>query len=59
MKVIHDAFRKASADPTFVQTLERVGMEVFYMAGDEYLKGRREAAAFEKAAVERPGLRMK
>ena len=29
------------------------------MAGDEYVKWRREAAAFEKAAVERPGLQPK
>jgi hypothetical protein len=34
-------------------------MEVFYMRGDEYLKWRREAAAVEKAAVERLGLQMK
>jgi hypothetical protein len=34
-------------------------MDVYYMAGDEYLKWRREAAAFEKAAVERLGLQMK
>jgi tripartite-type tricarboxylate transporter receptor subunit TctC len=59
VKVVHDAFRKALGDPTFVQTLERVGMEVFYMAGDEYLKWRRETAAFEKAAVERLGLQLK
>ena len=59
VKAVHDAFRKASADPVFVQTLERVGMEVFYMAGDEYAKWRREAAAFEKAAVERLGLQTK
>jgi tripartite-type tricarboxylate transporter receptor subunit TctC len=59
VKIVHDSFRKASADPVFVQMLERVGMEVFYMAGDEYLKWRRETAAFEKSAVERLGLQMK
>jgi tripartite-type tricarboxylate transporter receptor subunit TctC len=58
-KIVHDSFRKAIADPGFVQTLDRVGMEVFYMGGDEYLKWRREAAAVEKAAVERLGLQMK
>ena len=42
-----------------LQTLERVGMDVFYMAGDEYLKWRRETAASEKAAVERLGLQQK
>lgn len=59
VKIIHDAFRKASSDPAFIQTLERIGMEVFYMAGEEYLKWRREAAPFEKAAVERLGLQLK
>ena len=59
VKTVHDAFRKASSDPAFLQTLERVGMEVFYMAGDPYLKWRREAAASEKAAVERLGLQQK
>jgi tripartite-type tricarboxylate transporter receptor subunit TctC len=59
VRVLHDNFRKAIADPVFVQTLERVGMEPYYMAGDDYLKWRREAAAVEKAAVERLGLQMK
>jgi tripartite-type tricarboxylate transporter receptor subunit TctC len=59
VKAVHDTFRKASLDAAFVQTLERIGMEVYYMAGDEYLKWRRETAAFEKAAVERLGLQQK
>jgi tripartite-type tricarboxylate transporter receptor subunit TctC len=59
VRILHDAFRKGMADAMFVQTLERVGMEVFYMAGDEYLKWRRETAAVEKAAVERLGLQHK
>jgi tripartite-type tricarboxylate transporter receptor subunit TctC len=59
VRLVHDTFRRALADPAFVQTLERVGMEVFYMAGDDYLKWRREAAAVEKAAVERLGLQLK
>jgi len=59
VKIIHDAFRKATADPVFLQTLERIGMDVYYMVGDAYLKWRQETAAFEKAAVERLGLRQK
>jgi tripartite-type tricarboxylate transporter receptor subunit TctC len=58
-KVVHDIFRKAGSDPAFVQVLERIGMDPFYMAGDEYAKWRREAAANEKAAVERLGLQLK
>jgi tripartite-type tricarboxylate transporter receptor subunit TctC len=59
IKAAHDAFRKAMADAAFVQTLERIGMEVFYMSGEEYRKWRQETAAFEKAAVERLGLQHK
>ena len=59
VKIVHDAFRKALSDPVFTQTLERIGMEVFYMAGEDYLKWRRETAVFEKAAVERLGLQLK
>lgn len=59
VKILHDTFRKAMADPTFVQTLERVGMEVYYMAGDDYAKWRRETAVLEKAAIERLGLQYK
>lgn len=59
VRILHDAFRKAMADPQFLQTLERVGMDVYYMAGEEYLRWRRETAASEKAAVERLGLQAK
>jgi tripartite-type tricarboxylate transporter receptor subunit TctC len=59
VRIVHDVFRKASTDPAFVQVLERVGMEVFYMSGEDYARWRRETAAFEKAAVERLGLQLK
>ena len=59
VKILHDTLRKAIADIAFVQTLDRVGMEVYYMAGDDYLKWRRDTAASEKAAVERLGLQAK
>jgi len=56
VKLLHDAFRKALDDPQFLQVLERVGMEPFYMSGEDYLKWARQAAVDEKAAVERLGL---
>lgn len=59
VRIIHDRFRKAMADATFVQTLERVGMDVFYMAGEDYRKWRHETAAQEKTAVQRLGLQQK
>jgi tripartite-type tricarboxylate transporter receptor subunit TctC len=59
VRILHDAFRKASADPAFLQVLDRVGMDVYYMAGEDYMKWARETAAVEKAAVERLGLQLK
>jgi tripartite-type tricarboxylate transporter receptor subunit TctC len=59
VRFLHDAFRKATADPAFLQALDRVGMEVFYMAGEDYLSWARTTAAAEKAAVERLGLQQK
>jgi tripartite-type tricarboxylate transporter receptor subunit TctC len=58
-RTVHDAFRKAMTDAAFLQILERVGMSAYYMAGEEYLKWRRETAAAERAAVERLGLQQK
>lgn len=55
-RILHDAFRKAMDDPAFIKLLERLGMESFYMAGDEYAKWVRRAADEEKRAVERLGL---
>ena len=49
-KAAHDMFRKATADPAFLQMLERIGMDAFYMAGEEHAKWRREAAeSFQRA----------
>ena len=56
VKVLHDAFRKAMDDPAFHKLLERLGMESFYMAGEDYAKWVRRAAEEEKRAVERLGL---
>jgi tripartite-type tricarboxylate transporter receptor subunit TctC len=59
VRIIHDAFRKAASDPAFLQTIERIGMELFYMAGEEYMKWAHATHASEKAAVERLGLQQK
>lgn len=56
VKVLHDAFRAAMDDPGFLKLQERVGMEPYYMAGEEYLKWARRANEIEKQAVERLGL---
>lgn len=59
VKILHDAFRRAMDDPAFLKVLERVGMEPYYMAGEEYMKWARRAYEDEKNAVERLGLKPK
>jgi tripartite-type tricarboxylate transporter receptor subunit TctC len=58
VKILHDTFRRAMDDPQFVKTLDRVGMESYYMAGDDYMKWARRTAEEEKRTVERLGLKM-
>ena len=56
VKVLHDAFKRASADAAYLKVLDRLGMEPYYMAGEEYTKWARRAYDEEKRAVERLGL---
>ena len=56
VKLLHDAFKRAAEEPAYVKTLDRLTMEPFYMAGDEYAKWARRAYEDEKRAVERLGL---
>jgi tripartite-type tricarboxylate transporter receptor subunit TctC len=55
VKVLHDAFRKAMDDPNLHKALDATNMELFYMAGEEYLKWARAQYAEEKKTVERLG----
>lgn len=58
-KVLTEALRRASEDPAFLKTLERIGMSRFIMAGDEYAQWIRKTLDEEKRAVERLGLGVK
>ncbi len=59
VKIVHDATRKAMDDPQFLDVLERIGQEVYYMDGPTYTEYARQAFAKEKEAVERLGLAKK
>ncbi len=56
VKMLHDAFQRAMDDPNFLKSLERAGMERYYMVGEDYMKWVRRTAEEEKRAVERLGL---
>lgn len=56
-KILHDAFRRAMDDPAVAKSLERQGMEKYYMAGAEYTKWVQRVAEEERRAVERLGLK--
>ena len=56
VKILHDAIRKAMDDPTYLQQLEKVGMEPYYMGPEAFLDFARKQFAAEKEVVERLGL---
>ncbi|MBK0394775.1 tripartite tricarboxylate transporter substrate binding protein [Ramlibacter algicola] len=53
---LHDAFKKAMDDPSYVQALARYDMVPIYMNSAQYTKFAQETFATEKALVEKLGL---
>jgi tripartite-type tricarboxylate transporter receptor subunit TctC len=56
VKKLHDAFKKAMEDPSYVQALARYDMLPMYMSSAAYTKFAQETFAKEKALVEKLGL---
>ena len=57
VKILHDAFRKAIDDPSYIKTIERLDQERWYLSTEEYTKYARETFMAEKATMERLGLK--
>lgn len=55
--VLHDAFRKAMDDPVYLQTIERLEQETWYLGSADYAKYAKETFVAERATIERLGLR--
>ncbi|MDP3618760.1 MAG: tripartite tricarboxylate transporter substrate binding protein [Ramlibacter sp.] len=53
---LHDAFKKAMEDPSYVQALDKYDMLPMYMSSAQYAKFAQETFATEKALVEKLGL---
>jgi tripartite-type tricarboxylate transporter receptor subunit TctC len=53
---LHDAFKKAMEDPSYVAALNRYDMLPMYMSSSQYTKFAQETFATEKALVEKLGL---
>jgi tripartite-type tricarboxylate transporter receptor subunit TctC len=56
VKRLHDAFKKAMEEPSYVQALARYDMVPMYMSSAGYSKFAQETFAREKALVEKLGL---
>jgi tripartite-type tricarboxylate transporter receptor subunit TctC len=56
VKKLHDAFRKAMEDPSYVQALARYDMLPIYMDATQYTRFAQETFAREKQLVEKLGL---
>jgi len=56
IKTLHDAFKKAMEEPSYVQVLARYDMLPMYMSSAQYAKFAQETFQKEKALVEKLGL---
>jgi tripartite-type tricarboxylate transporter receptor subunit TctC len=56
VKKLHDAFKKAMEEPSYVQSLARYDMLPIYMDSAQYTRFAQETFAREKALVEKLGL---
>jgi tripartite-type tricarboxylate transporter receptor subunit TctC len=59
VKKLHDGFKKAMEDPSYVQALARYDMLPIYMSSDQYAKFAQDTFLKEKALVEKLGLASK
>ena len=57
VKVVNDAFRKASEDPAFLKTLDAINFELYYMPTEDYIKWAVQTAADERKTAERLGMK--
>jgi tripartite-type tricarboxylate transporter receptor subunit TctC len=53
---LHDAFKRAMEDPSYVQALGRFDMVPIYMSSAAYSKFAQDTFATEKALIEKLGL---
>ena len=57
VKVLHDAFRKATEDPNVLKMLERYDQPVVYMSPAEYTAWAKKTYEAESATIERLGMK--
>ena len=58
MKILHDAFRKATDDPAYQKVLERLDQDNVYLNSEDYAKLAKQLNDRERSVVERMGLKM-
>jgi tripartite-type tricarboxylate transporter receptor subunit TctC len=56
VKRLHDAFKKAMEEPSYVNALAKYDMVPIYMSSERYLKFAQETFAREKALIDKLGL---
>ena len=57
VKVLHDAFRKATEDSNVLKMLERYDQPVVYMSPDEYTAWAKKTYESERETIERLGMK--
>ena len=59
VRILHDAFKKASEDPENQKVLQQLDQVYWYRSSDDYLKWAAETNVTERALIERLGLQAK
>jgi tripartite-type tricarboxylate transporter receptor subunit TctC len=57
VKILHEAFRKATEDPNVLKVLERYDQPVVYMSPEEYSEWARKTFEAERETIERLGMK--
>jgi tripartite-type tricarboxylate transporter receptor subunit TctC len=57
VKVLHDAFRKATEDPNVLKMLERYDQPVVYMSAEEYTDWAKKTYESERDTIDRLGMK--
>lgn len=58
VKTLHDAFRKATQDPTYLRSLEAIDLEPVYLSSEQYAKFAAEQFEVERRTVQQLDIKL-
>ncbi len=58
VKTLHDAFRKATQDPSYLRSLEAIDLEPVYLSSEQYAKFAAEQFEVERRTVQQLDIKL-